>query len=73
MARYPSITSTGRRRTVDETALHVTSVFTKRGEHAVINHPAADSDEETLVALGYKQEFKRFVNSEKKGVYRCSD
>jgi hypothetical protein len=46
------------RHTVDETALHVTSVFTKKGEHAVIDHPA-DADEEILVALGYKQEFKR--------------
>jgi hypothetical protein len=48
------------RHTVDETALHVTSVFTKKGEHAVIDHQA-DADEEVLVALGYKQEFKRSV------------
>jgi hypothetical protein len=46
------------RYTVDETALHVTSVFTKKGEHAVLDH-TADADEEVLVALGYKQEFKR--------------
>ena len=45
--------------TVDETKLRVTSVFTKTGDHAVIDH-VADLDEETLVALGYKQEFKRF-------------
>lgn len=48
----------GRKYTVDETALHVTSVFTKKGEHAVLDH-TADADEEVLVALGYKQEFKR--------------
>ena len=46
--------------TIDETALHVTSIFTKRGEHAVLDH-TADADEEVLVALGYKQEFKRSV------------
>lgn len=51
--------NTQRRYTVDESALHVTSVFTKKGEHAVIDH-TADADEEVLVALGYKQEFKRF-------------
>ncbi|KAE9371918.1 amino acid transporter-like protein [Stipitochalara longipes BDJ] len=50
--------STQRRYTVDETALHVTSVFNKKGEHAVLDH-TADADEEVLVALGYKQEFKR--------------
>ena len=43
---------------VDERTLHVTSVFQKTGDHAVLDH-AADSDEEILVALGYKQEFKR--------------
>jgi hypothetical protein len=47
-----------KRYTVDEAALHVTSVFTKTGEHAVLDH-TADADEEILVALGYKQEFKR--------------
>jgi hypothetical protein len=47
--------------TVDETRLHVTSIFTKTGEHAVIDHHA-DADEEVLVALGYKQEFKRSVS-----------
>ena len=47
---------------MDESGLKVTSVFTKRGEHAVIDH-VADADEEVLVALGYKQEFKRSVDS----------
>jgi hypothetical protein len=50
--------NTQRRYTVDETVLHVTSVFTKKGEHAILDH-TADADEEVLVALGYKQEFKR--------------
>jgi hypothetical protein len=52
----------GDRRTsvVDEARLRVTSVFTKTGDHAVVDH-AVDSDEEILVALGYKQEFKRSV------------
>ncbi|KAB8290052.1 hypothetical protein EYC80_010378 [Monilinia laxa] len=44
--------------TVDESALHVTSIFQKTGDHAVIDHEA-DADEEILVSLGYKQEFKR--------------
>ena len=48
----------GRRSTVDESKLGVTSVFTKTGGHAVLDH-VADHDEEVLVALGYKQEFKR--------------
>ena len=43
---------------VDESKLRVTSIFNKTGGHAVIDH-VADSDEEVLVALGYKQEFKR--------------
>jgi hypothetical protein len=38
----------------------VTSIFSKIGGHAVLDHDA-DSDEETLVALGYKQEFKRYL------------
>ena len=46
--------------TVDESGLQVTSVFAGTGDHAVLNH-SADADEEVLVALGYKQEFKRFV------------
>lgn len=49
-----------RKHTIDESALHVTSVFTKKGEHAVLDH-TADADEEVLVALGYKQEFKRLA------------
>lgn len=48
------------RNIVDETTLHVTSIFAKTGEHAVLDH-TADADEEVLVALGYKQEFKRSV------------
>ncbi|MCJ1230802.1 hypothetical protein MMC12_007476 [Toensbergia leucococca] len=43
---------------VDEGALHLTSVFSKTGDHAVLDH-VGDQDEEVLVALGYKQEFKR--------------
>jgi hypothetical protein len=45
---------------VDEGRLRVTSVFAKTGDHAMIDR-VADSDEEVLVALGYKQEFKRSV------------
>ena len=48
----------GLRRTVDETALGVTSVFQKTHEHAVVDHDL-DADEKVLVALGYRQEFKR--------------
>jgi hypothetical protein len=48
----------GRRTVVDESALHVTSVLAKQGVHATLDHEA-DSDEEVLIALGYKQEFKR--------------
>jgi hypothetical protein len=49
----------GRRRTVvDENALHVTSVLAKQGVHATVDH-AVDADEEVLIALGYKQEFRR--------------
>ncbi|CAG8980197.1 hypothetical protein HYALB_00012389 [Hymenoscyphus albidus] len=45
--------------TIDEAKLHITSVFQhSSGDHAIIDH-IADSDEEILVALGYKQEFKR--------------
>lgn len=43
---------------VDMSNVRVTSIFRKRGDHAVLDH-AADSDEEVLTALGYKQEFKR--------------
>jgi hypothetical protein len=54
------MSSTGRQSIVDERALGVTSIFSKIGGHAVLDHDA-DSDEETLVALGYKQEFKRYL------------
>lgn len=43
---------------VDEDEVGVTSVFKQRGEHALVQE-GADHDEVTLVALGYKQEFKR--------------
>lgn len=46
--------------TIDERTLHVTSVFAETGDHAVLDHEA-DEDEKILVALGYRQEFKRFV------------
>ena len=45
-------------RVVDEHAVHVTSVFSKRHMHAVVDEDAT-IDDETLGALGYKQEFKR--------------
>ncbi|KAF7915379.1 hypothetical protein EAE99_010152 [Botrytis elliptica] len=44
--------------TVDENTLHITSIFQNTGDDAVINH-LVDTDEEILVSLGYKQEFKR--------------
>lgn len=60
--RNASVISTGgRRHTVDEGKLHVTSVFAQKGEHAILDN-IADADEEILGALGYKQEFKRYVN-----------
>ncbi|KAK5151390.1 hypothetical protein LTS14_009233 [Recurvomyces mirabilis] len=46
------------RHTVDESTLGVTSIFRTTQEHAVVDHEV-DADEEILVALGYKQEFKR--------------
>jgi hypothetical protein len=49
-----------RKHTVDQSKLHVTSVFSKTGAQAVVDHPI-DEDEEILIALGYKQEFKRYV------------
>ncbi|KAK4546902.1 hypothetical protein LTR36_001634 [Oleoguttula mirabilis] len=52
------ISEGGRRHVVDVTALGVTSVLAKTHEDAVIDH-TADADERVLVALGYKQEFKR--------------
>ncbi|KAF7957364.1 hypothetical protein EAE96_002949 [Botrytis aclada] len=44
--------------TINENALHVTSIFQNTGDHAVTDHEV-DTDEEILVSLGYKQEFKR--------------
>lgn len=46
---------------VNEQDLHVTSVLTKRHEHAVLEEDA-NIDDATLGALGYKQEFKRHVS-----------
>ena len=46
---------------VDETAVQVTTVFSDLGEHAVVDENAT-LDDQALAALGYKQEFKRFVN-----------
>ncbi|TGO22350.1 hypothetical protein BPAE_0171g00090 [Botrytis paeoniae] len=46
------------RNTVDKNTLHVTSIFQNTGDHAVIDHEVS-TDEEILVSLGYKQEFKR--------------
>lgn len=43
---------------VDEGKLHVTSVFQQKHEHALLSDNAT-IDEQTLGALGYKQEFKR--------------
>lgn len=45
---------------LDETAVNVTSVLTSQHEHAVVDENL-DLDAATLAALGYKQEFKRFV------------
>ena len=45
---------------VDESVIGVTSIFSNTHDHAVLDH-VADADEEVLVALGYKQEFKRFA------------
>jgi len=50
--------SSREQRVVDDHTLQVTSIFQKTGDHAVLDH-VADSDEEVLTALGYKQEFKR--------------
>lgn len=53
------IMETDQNRTIDEAKLNITSIFqTTTGDHAIIDH-VADNDEEILVALGYKQEFKR--------------
>ncbi|KAK3621916.1 hypothetical protein LTR56_022503 [Elasticomyces elasticus] len=48
----------GGRHTIDETTMNVTSIFQKTHDHAVVDHEL-DADERVLVALGYKQEFKR--------------
>ncbi len=45
---------------VDENAVKVTTVFTKQREHAVLDEDAP-LDDQALAALGYKQEFKRYV------------
>jgi hypothetical protein len=58
MATKRNASVTSGKHAIDEGKLHVTSVLAKRGEHAVLDH-IADVDEEILVALGYKQEFKR--------------
>lgn len=46
------------KRVIDEQEVHVTSVFQRTGDHAIADHDL-DRDEEVLLALGYKQEFKR--------------
>lgn len=51
-----SVSST--RHTVDGSKLPVTSVLQQSHHHAVVDHEV-DADEKVLVALGYKQEFKR--------------
>ena len=45
-------------RVIDESTVGVTSVFARRGDHAVLEE-GATKDEQNLGALGYKQEFKR--------------
>lgn len=50
--------ASGRRRTLDESTLAVTTVLAQKHEHAVVDHDM-DADEQVLTALGYKQEFKR--------------
>ncbi|KAK5136537.1 hypothetical protein LTR08_002881 [Meristemomyces frigidus] len=54
----PLSSTGGHRHTIDAGALAVTSVLAKTHEQAVVDH-AVDADEEVLMALGYKQEFKR--------------
>lgn len=44
--------------TPDDNKMHVTSVLAQQHEHAILDQDAT-SDEQTLGALGYKQEFKR--------------
>lgn len=45
--------------TPDDNKMHVTSVLAQQHEHAILDQDAT-SDEQTLGALGYKQEFKRY-------------
>ncbi|EXJ86322.1 hypothetical protein A1O3_03273 [Capronia epimyces CBS 606.96] len=44
---------------VDENTVGVTSILSRRGEHAILQE-GVSKDELTLGALGYKQEFKRY-------------
>lgn len=44
--------------TPDDNKMHVTSVLAQQHEHAILDQDAT-TDEQTLGALGYKQEFKR--------------
>jgi len=53
-----TIMAGNQRRVINSEALRITSVLQGTGENAILDH-AADSDEEVLVALGYKQEFRR--------------
>lgn len=46
--------------TPDDSKMHVTSVLAQQHDHAILDDDAT-SDEQTLGALGYKQEFKRYV------------
>jgi hypothetical protein len=46
---------------VDERDVKVTSVMTAQQEHALVDDTAG-MDERVLVALGYKQEFKRLLS-----------
>ncbi|OCL05726.1 amino acid transporter-like protein [Glonium stellatum] len=57
-ARNVSKISAEGKHAVDQSKLHVTSVFSKTGAQAIVDYPV-DEDEEILIALGYKQEFKR--------------
>ena len=60
VARNVSTALAGRRHAVDQSKPHVTSVFSETGAQAVADHPI-DEDEKILIALGYEQEFKRYV------------
>lgn len=44
--------------TPDDNKMHVTSVLAQQHDHAILDRDAT-LDEQTLGALGYKQEFKR--------------